>query len=119
MEGLLGKALIIVLAAVAGEGINEFFFFPWLDALKGKLNEIIRVQILRVWSGLVGVGVAWQFDLDIFRLLDNPAKNPLVGVVITGLLIGRGSNYVHELLKSFILGNEQRFASLDLIDCMK
>ena len=113
MEDLFGKALVIVLAAVAGDGINEFFFFPWLDTLKGKLNEIIRVQILRIWSGLIGVGIAWQFDLDIFRLLENPAKNPLVGIVITGLLLGRGSNYIHELLKRFLLGNELQAKSLN------
>jgi hypothetical protein len=99
---------LIVLAAAVGEGINEFFFIPWLDVAKGKINETARVQLIRLWSGLVGVGIAWELQLDVFALLGADMRHGVVGQVLTGLLLGRGSNYVHELIKRFVLGNEQR-----------
>ncbi len=99
---------LILLAAGVGEGINEFFFIPWLDVVKDKWNETARVQIIRLWSGLVGVGIAWELQLDVFALLGADMRHGVVGQILTGLLLGRGSNWVHELIKRFVLGNEQR-----------
>jgi len=102
-------ALLIILAAAVGEGINEFFFLPWFDPLKepegekAKWRETVRVQLMRLWSGLIGIGIAWELNLLVFSLLGAHLKHPLVENVLTGLLIGRGSNWVHEFLKKFAL----------------
>lgn len=100
---IVQQIVLIVFAAAVGEGINEFFFLPWFDGLKGKLNETVRVQIMRLWSGAVGVGIAWELGLSIFALLGAELRHPMMGHVLTGLLIGRGSNWVHELIKRFIV----------------
>lgn len=102
--------VLIVFAATTGEGINEFFFLPWLDGLKDKWNETVRIQVMRLWSGLVGVGIAWELNLNVFALLNADLRHPLMGNVLTGLLIGRGSNWVHELLKRFIAETDLKTA---------
>ncbi len=112
---ILQTVVIIVFAAAVGEGINEFFVLPWLDAVKGRWNETARIQVYRMWSGLVGVGIAWELNLDVFALLSANPLHPIVGNILTGLLLGRGSNWLHELLKKFVLSNELRKTDLALM----
>lgn len=99
---LTQKIFLILFAAAVGEGVNEFFFLPWLDPFKEKMNEVVRIQILRLWSGLVGVLIAWQLSLNIFELLGATLVWPVMGYILTGLLLGRGSNYLHDLLKRYV-----------------
>ena len=107
MEDLVGTALLIVFAAFVGESINEFLVAPLVDRLRGRLDEELRQIIMRWWSALAGVGIAFAFRLDVFLLLDAQAAHPAIGVVLTGLLLGRGSNWMHEMMKSFALRNRQ------------
>ena len=116
MSDTLGTIAILLLAAAAGEGINEFFMLPFLDMIKQKYEaklqergrewpqwaETLRIQIYRLWSGAVGIGIAWELQLDIFGLLGVWPLHPIVGNIITGLLIGRGSNYLHDLIKKWV-----------------
>lgn len=105
---VLQVVLLIVFAAAIGEGINEFFFLPWLDPLKdpegnkGKWRETIRVQLMRLWSGAVGIFIALGLNVCVFSLLGAEFNPPVAGKILTGLLIGRGSNWVHELLNQFV-----------------
>jgi len=102
--------LIIVFAAAVGEGINEFFFLPWFDLLKtseedkskNRWREIVRVQVMRLWSGLIGILIALGLNICVFSLLGAEFRPLVAGTILTGLLIGRGSNWVHELLKKFV-----------------
>jgi hypothetical protein len=97
------KLLVLVLAAVAGEAINELYFLPWMEAFKERMNEVVRVQLMRMWSGLVGILLALQLQLCIFSAVGVPMRQEWVGMVVTGLLIGRGSNYMHEFVKSWLI----------------
>jgi len=97
------SVLLIVLAAAAGEGVNEFFFLPWLDSAKGKWDELIRVQVCRLWSGAVGVVIAYELQIDVFALLEARPVHAWFGWALTGLLIGRGANWIHDLIKRFVL----------------
>ena len=105
---LATKIAVLVLAAAVGEGINEFFFIPWLDLLRDEWNETVRIQIARIWSGLVGVAIAWELSLSIFALLGVELRHPVVSYVLTGLLIGRGSNYIHEFVNRFVAETYQK-----------
>lgn len=113
---VLQIVLLIVFAAAVGEGINEFFFLPWFDGFKQPekpdeseeerkkrlWRETVRVQLMRLWSGFVGIFIAWELSLLVFSLLGAHLRHPLVENILTGLLIGRGSNWIHELLKKFV-----------------
>jgi len=107
VETLIGTALLIVFCAFVGESINEFLIAPFMDLLKGRINDTLRQQAMRWWSALVGVGIAYEFRLDAFALLDAQAVHPIAGVILTGALLGRGSNWIHEMLNRFVLRNEE------------
>lgn len=48
-------------------------------------------------SLLVGVGLAFNYDLDLIAALD-VAPPTAVGTLITGALLGRGSNFIHDVI---------------------
>ena len=47
---------------------------------------------------VVGIGVALLTNTNIFELLGIPIAYDVIGVVLTGVLLGRGSNYIHDLM---------------------
>lgn len=58
----------------------------------------------KYWGSLivglvVGVAMAVNWDIDLFRMIGLPAgRLPLLGPVLTGLLLSRGSNYMSDLI---------------------
>ena len=60
----------------------------------------------RVGALVVGVLIAFGTGTDIFQLLEIPFKIPYLGSFLTGLLMSRGANFIHELFKALNLGSE-------------
>lgn len=50
-----------------------------------------------VTSACLGVIVCVLADVDVFALLDVNLKVPVVGSVMSGVLISRGASFVHDL----------------------
>lgn len=51
----------------------------------------------------ISVGLNYLAGLDIFGAAGIPlVKAPVAGVICTGLLLSRGSNFVHDLIKTLI-----------------
>jgi len=85
--------LTILFAAVLVEGLVNM-----IRNIKEKETD------WRYWASLVaaiGVSilVSYNWDLDLFSAVLGEGQLPLVGAILTGLLVARGSNYVSELLK--------------------
>ena len=95
MTALSSLAAIFALAFLC-ESLTEYFF---KDLFAAKLD----VKYLRYVSALVGVGLCLGYGLDLFHdLLGlSPLFGPL-GQVLTGLILGRGANYVHDFYSRFI-----------------
>jgi len=51
-----------------------------------------------VVSILISVLVTYNWDVDMFSMLLGEGKLPLVGGVLTGLIVARGSNVAHDLI---------------------
>ncbi len=85
------KLLAIVFMAIVVEGLIEYVK---LGFQKSMCAEIIAGMIL-------GIAVAFLYDLDIFAALGIVARFDYVGNVLTGLVISRGSNYVFDLIGKF------------------
>jgi hypothetical protein len=60
----------------------------------------------RVGAIVVGILIAFGTGADIFLLLKIPFRIPVVGNVLTGLLISRGANFIHDLFKTLNLGHD-------------
>jgi hypothetical protein len=57
-----------------------------------------KVSADRVGALVVGVGVAVAGGLDACAAVGIPMAVPFLGSVLTGVLISRGANFVHDLL---------------------
>ena len=80
-------AALIFIATIV-EGLNEYLFSG-----VGKLQPYLK------YLGLVlGVLAAVGFNLDLFGLFKVAEPYPLAGVILTGLVIGRGSNYLNDVI---------------------
>jgi len=115
MEELFRQALLIIFAAAVGEAVIEFIPAPLVDLALPKfepdeveekvrkVREKVRTVIFNLLSAILGVGIAFTFGSRLFEMLG--AVRNFVGVdeVLTGIMIGRGSNFVHGLLKRFFL----------------
>ena len=94
----------IMLGAAIGESLCEFLIGPawdWL-ARRLKIEDDPRAIIMRLFSALLGVGIALEYRLDIPALLGMGAVHGWVGQVLTGMLLGRGSNAVHEFFAKWV-----------------
>ena len=81
------------LAAVLVESIVNF-----VQTIKSRQSD------WRYWASLIvgvlaGVVVAVNWDLDLFSSVLGEGQLPLVGGVLTGLILARGSNYVSDVVK--------------------
>ena len=99
-EPLAAVTSILVLATVA-EALVEHLFAPIVDARAE--GETIppsgwdwRPIVLRYTSLFLSVLLAITYRADLLLLLNLTPPWPWVGWVITGLLIGRGSNFIHD-----------------------
>lgn len=99
---------ILVLAALA-EALVEYLFSPIIKA--GKETDMEpepaagldwRVLAFRYTSAGVGVCLCIIYETDLFQYFGLYPPWPWIGWVITGLLIGRGANFVHEFASTWL-----------------
>lgn len=98
MQPLGVFALALGLAAFV-EGMTEYVFAPFLDKLKEWLDFPV-IQYVALGIGLL-IAFAYRLDL-IWELLGYRAVQPWVGIAISGLLVGRGANYLHEFAQKYL-----------------
>lgn len=92
---------VFVLAFLA-EGMTEYLFSDVFDAAG------VDRKWLKYVAAAVGVALAVLYRLDLFAAyFDLHAVYPAVGWVLTGLVIGRGANYVHDLADRYIWNQPQ------------
>jgi hypothetical protein len=102
---------IIFLLAFLVETLIEFLFgtlagflvavFPLLEGKLGTFKTPI-IQIFAIAAGIIG---AFIYQFDVLYLLGmflvNPIPITVYGLIITGVAIGKGSNYIHQLITQF------------------
>lgn len=70
------------------EGLVEYLF-----AKEGSSQPALKYIALAL-----GVGLAVAYDVDILAALGMHSIVPLVGNIVSGIAIGRGSNYVNDIV---------------------
>lgn len=87
MEGLLSLAVLI-------ERLVEFFVAPVFDA-----NPKLPKVALRYIAAVVGIGICVASGLNALAFMPGLSTvSPLIGQVLTGLLVGGGATLLHEFL---------------------
>jgi uncharacterized membrane protein (UPF0182 family) len=99
---------LIFLLAFLVETIVEFLFgtvagfFPaW------QCDQRTKTSIIQTAAVMVGAGGAFLYRFDILYLYGVYSQIPDIpitayGIAITGIAIGKGSNYIHELISKMI-----------------
>lgn len=108
----LGPAVVgILFLAVFCEGSIEFFYAEVIKLLgELTLKEFLKKFSARYVALLLGLLLAFGFEINIPGLLGLAAVQAWVGIAVTGVVIGRGANYIHDVL-STILSMLKRAAS--------
>jgi len=58
-----------------------------------------KVDVNRIGSAILGILLCVLANVDFFALVGVELSIPIVGIVLSGLLVSRGANFVHDLLK--------------------
>jgi hypothetical protein len=89
----------IIILAIFNEKFNEL-------VIKPLIKDVIKVRFDYI-SSITGLLFAVMFNLNIFILLDFEPSQQLpiffvnvISVIVTGLLIGAGSNIIHDIINS-------------------
>lgn len=81
----------ILILALIGESIWETLKMTWQNG---------KVSVDRIGALIIGLLLAFGSGLDLLALVGVPLVIPYLGVFLTGLLISRGANFVHDLIAS-------------------
>ncbi len=89
MQELTTKLSEILMAAMFLEAIITYFnqFF---------INGIFQWQM--AVSVVLGIAVSFAYKLDLPNCFSLSSKVTFLGEVITGILISRGSNFIHDFI---------------------
>ncbi|NLJ80300.1 MAG: hypothetical protein GX335_04680 [Firmicutes bacterium] len=93
MNQLLGKV-----AAIA------FLVEVLTNTIKTIVPNLNRKHIPFV-AGLLGVVLAWSTGIGLLAALQIPIKHALLDYLVTGVVISRGANIVHDLAKTLSLSS--------------
>jgi hypothetical protein len=102
MDPLAILAILLVIAFLV-ETLTEFLFAPFFDKITALTPFKWTQMYIALIVGVVGAGL-YHFDI-IFLLglyLGQPIPVTWYGVMLTGLAIGKGSNYLHDAITKFL-----------------
>ena len=89
----------LVIAALLVESVWETLKMIWKDG-KFSVNSLGAL--------LMGVLVSIFAGLDLFSLVGIDMKVAILGQILTGIILSRGSNFIHDLLSKL---NESRVSN--------
>lgn len=102
----MASIVTVVALAFVAESLVEYFAAEWV----GRWAKYVAAG--------VGVLMALNFGLDIFgEFLGLESRVPYAGMVLSGLLLGRGANFVNDFGDRFLRreSGEQRRASQGIL----
>lgn len=102
MEALIGIVLLATLTQFIVDRLKEII----------PLDKIGGLALAPVYAAAIGIAVARSAEIDVLAMLGF-AASPILGQVLTGIVISGGSTAVHELLAKL---RESRAGNLEIID---
>lgn len=79
----------ILIVALIAESVWETLKMTWQQG---------KICIDRIGALVVSLVICFGVRLDILTLLEIKITIPYLGIVLTSILISRGSNFIHDLL---------------------
>ena len=88
----------IITIALLVEAIWETLKMVWQE---GKIN------VNTIGALIVGIAVSILAKIDIFAMQGISLSIPLIGWILTGILMSRGANFIHDLFNK--LGDKELY----------
>lgn len=112
-EAVLATLGIIFLVAYLCESLVEYF----LGLPFENIPALAKYKWLLPYAAMIaGVVMAVVYKFDLISLLGQffgmEIVSNMVGVVVTGMAIGRGAEYMHKLVSKFFTGPEDPSAPI-------
>jgi hypothetical protein len=102
-----GLALVFLLAVVVEKVVEVFKDIVCAIPFLPDKFRPLTLELLSLGLGLI---LAFQCNIDALKLLDVTILNPVIGVTITGLVIGKGANFAHDFFH--MVGKDQKSGSV-------
>lgn len=93
-----GVALLFFLSVVVEKVLQ--LFKDLVNALP-FLPDKFKPMTLQLISLICGLALAYATDLNAFDILNIKFAHPQIGVLFTGLVIGKGANFAHDFFGTF------------------
>lgn len=106
----MAKIALILSGAVLVEALVQYGK-EIIDMIENKQKKAVIIQSLTL---VLGIGIAFLFQLHIFNALDIQVDT-LTDTILTGIIISRGSNYANDLI-SKIRGENPEYEFLPIIE---
>ena len=91
-----GFVILIVLAMLV-ESVWETIKLCW---------EHGKISVSKIGVIIVSVLMAVLCEVNLFKLLDIEIALPTVGSILTGILLSRGADFTHKLIKQLVEVNK-------------
>ena len=85
----MDNLFLIIVISLLTESVWETLKMTWQN---GKLS------IDRIGALIISILICIGTNVDLLYLLDIQSNVPYLGVILTAILMSRGSNFIHDLL---------------------
>jgi len=104
---MVGSIVGILLLAAVVEALVEYLLVPAVKPnsleqpvpiVNKPANEGMdwRGLVLRYSAAIIGVALCIVYGADLLALIGMESIHPVIGQIITGVLVGRGANFVND-----------------------
>ena len=92
----------IIAMAFAAESLTEHYAGPLLALLVAKFPGLAELKLSQYVAAGVGLGLAFAFQLNLPAQAFGYTQSPVVGTIVTGAMMGRGANYIHDFVARYL-----------------
>lgn len=116
MEMEFVQIVVLALAlAFMAESMVEYIFGEVAD----HFEKIAPYKWLLMYIALAaGVGMAFWYQVDLISLITGDGVTVL-GNILTGLAIGRGANFVHDFVSTYLPNGLKREIEMELLEVIE
>lgn len=106
----LSPVIQILFLAFLAEALTEYLAAPLVKGEGSRHPAAASPLYLRYIAVAVGVLLALAYRADLLAMMGLCAVTPWVGYIVTGILIGRGSNFLNDLVDRWLAPAVPRLA---------
>lgn len=95
---MLLDLLIVFALTFLTESFTEYVF----GTIFNKIPKIEPYKWTLMYLAMAaGIGLAFYYTIDLIAMIPPGSEITTVGIVLSGLAIGRGSNFLHQFVSQF------------------